>query len=120
MKTATVHELKQELKVRSQAELVELCLSLSKFKKENKELLTYLLYESIDEVAYIRGIKEELAEEFTQVNTKNFYYIKKTVRKILRLTKKYIRYSKKKERAPSKRRRNKIKSGSWRSERFIC
>ena len=97
MKTATVKELKNELTYRSQAELVELCLRLSKFKKENKELLTYLLFESTDEESFIRDIKKEIHTEFEQINTKSFFYIKKSVRKILRNTKKYIRYSKKKE-----------------------
>jgi hypothetical protein len=97
MKTATVKELKNELSYRSQTELVELCLRLSKFKKENKELLTYLLFESSDEEAFIRGVKEEIESEFEQINTKSYFYIKKSVRKILRNTKKYIRYSKKKE-----------------------
>ena len=49
MKTATVREIKLELKDKSSDELVELCLMLSKFKKENKELLTYLLYEKHNE-----------------------------------------------------------------------
>ncbi len=97
MKAATVSEIKKELGTRSQAELLELCLSLSKFKKENKELLTYLLYEASDEAAYINGIKREVEEQFGQINTSSYYYIKKSVRKILRNVKKYIRYSKKKE-----------------------
>ena len=97
MKTATVKELKQELSNRSPSELLELCLRLSKFKKENKELLTYLLYEVDDETAYIENIKKEIKQDFEQINTKTFYYIKKSVRKILRNIKKYIRYSKKKE-----------------------
>ncbi|RUA10633.1 MAG: hypothetical protein DSY82_04560 [Flavobacteriia bacterium] len=97
MKTASVKELKNELTYRSQAELVELCLRLSKFKKENKELLTYLLFESSDEDAFIRGVKEEIDRDFAMINTKSYFYIKKSVRKILRNTKKYIRYSKKKE-----------------------
>lgn len=97
MKAATVSQLKQELSTRSQAELLEFCLSLSKFKKENKELLTYLLYEASNETAYIENVKREIDEQFEQINTKTYYYIKKSVRKILRITKKYIRYSKKKE-----------------------
>ena len=60
MKTATVTELKKELKTRSQADLVELCLKLSKFKKENKELLTYLLYEADNELQYIVNVKSEI------------------------------------------------------------
>ena len=96
MKSATVRELKQELTNKSQGELVELCLQLSKFKKENKELLTYLLYEAANEDDYIRSIKSEVEELFTEINKTSYYFIKKSVRKILRLVKKYIRYSKKK------------------------
>ena len=44
MKAAGVKEIKKELNDRSKEELAELCLKLSKFKKENKELLTYLLF----------------------------------------------------------------------------
>jgi len=97
MKTATVKELKQELSDHSQAELVELCLRLSRFKKENKELLTYLLYEASDEAGYIDGVKLEVSKQFTEINTDSYYYIKKSVRKILRRVKVYIRYSKLKE-----------------------
>ena len=97
MKSATVRELKQELGIRSYDELLELCLHLSKFKKENKELLTYLLYEAADESAYIESVKIEVTQQFKLINTSSYYYIKKSVRKILRLVKKYIRYSKKKE-----------------------
>ena len=97
MKAATVKELKIELEGRSPKELLELCLKLSKFKKENKELLTYLLYEADDEEGYIRSVKSEIDNGFEEVNTKSYYFIKKSVRKILRNIKKYIRYSKKKQ-----------------------
>ena len=97
MKAATVKELKQELGNRSQKELLELCLRLSKFKKENKELLTYLLYEESNESAFIQNVKSEIEQEFNSINTTSYYFIKKSVRKILRSTKKYICYSKKKE-----------------------
>lgn len=97
MKTATVRELKNELQYRSQVELVKLCLRLSKFKKENKELLTYLLFEQTDEDAFILGVKQEVEADFKLINRNSYFYIKKSVRKILRNTKKYIRYSKKKE-----------------------
>ena len=97
MKIASVKELKDELKHRSKEELLEYCLQLSKFKKENKELLTYLLFDSTDEEEYIRQIKLDMDDQFQEINTKNFYLIKKSVRKILKGIKKYIRYSKKKE-----------------------
>ena len=97
MKTATVKELKDELTHRSPKELLEICLRLSKFKKENKELLTYLLFEALDESAYIKGVKETIDEEFKAINTKSYYFIKKSIRKILANIKKHIRYSKKKQ-----------------------
>jgi len=97
MKAATVSEIKKELKYRSSDELEQLCLRLSRFKKENKELLTYLLFEAQDEEAFIRGVKEEIDELFETINPDSFFYIKKTVRKILRNVKKYIRYSPNKE-----------------------
>ncbi|MGB0886430.1 MAG: hypothetical protein ACPGR5_08385, partial [Chitinophagales bacterium] len=93
MKTATVRELKLELAEKSPKELIEICLTLSKFKKENKELLTYLLYEKDNEETYIKDIKAEVEEMFLDLNTKSLYYVKKSIRKILRTIKKYIRYS---------------------------
>lgn len=97
MKAVTVTVLKKELKHKTQSELIELCLRLSKFKKENKELITYLLFEASFEDGYIETVKLEIDEQFELVNTKTYYFIKKSIRKILRMIKKYIRYSKKKE-----------------------
>jgi len=97
MKTATVTELKKELKTRSQSDLVELCLKLSKFKKENKELLTYLLYEADNEAQYIINVKSEIDSQFSEINRKSTYIVQKNVRRIQRNVKKYIRYSKLKE-----------------------
>jgi len=94
MKAVTVKEIKTELSHRSHDEIMELCLRLSKFKKENKELLTYLLFESENEETFIANVKLEIDEQFDLINTKTYYFIKKSVRKILRSIKKYIRYSK--------------------------
>ncbi|NKI30955.1 hypothetical protein [Croceivirga thetidis] len=97
MKAATVTQLKKELQHRNPEELLALCLRLSKFKKENKELLTYLLFEADHEEGYIETVKSEIDELFTEINTNSYFYIKKSVRKILRNLKKYIRYSGNKE-----------------------
>ena len=97
MKAVTIKQLKDELTHKSANELKDLCLHLSRFKKENKELLVYLLFESHNEDAYIQSIKEQMDLQFSEINIKSFFYIRKSVRKILTLTKKYIRYSKKKE-----------------------
>ena len=97
MKAASLKELKSELVHCSQAELLQLCLQLAKFKKENKELLTYLLLEASNEEGYIETVQEEVDELFEEINTKSYFYMKKTIRKILRIVKTNIRYSKRKE-----------------------
>jgi len=78
------------------AELVKICIQLAKYKKENKELLGYLLFDSNYEPEYIKRIKDELDVLFAEINTLNLYVAKKSIRKILRITNKYIRYSNRK------------------------
>lgn len=93
MKSATSNELKQELMAASPKKLLELCLRLARFKKENKELLTYLLFEAHDEASYIQSVKNDMNEQFAQLSQINLYLTKKSLRKILRSTNKYIRYT---------------------------
>ena len=97
MKAVTVKEISQELLNLTPKELRDLCLRLSRFKKENKELLTYLLFESSDEASYIESVKKEVNQQFERVNKKSFYFIKKDLRKILLNIRKYIRYSQNKK-----------------------
>jgi len=99
MKAATVRELKNELGTVEKKELLDLCLRLSKYKKDNKELLTYLLFEAHDEQGYIASIKREIDEQMSALNRSNLYYTKKGLRKILRTAAKFIRYSGQKETA---------------------
>jgi len=93
VKAASIHQIKTELKERNPSELLELCLRLGKFKKDNKELLTYLLFEANDENGYIEYVNEEVKNLFTEINTANLYYTKKGLRKIVRYIDKCIRYS---------------------------
>ena len=93
MKSATIHEIKQDLSTLKPAELLDLCLRLGKFKKENKELLTYLLFEAHDEPGYVDGIKKEIDQNFAEINVSHLYFAKKSLRKIARIINKYCRYS---------------------------
>jgi len=93
MKIASVNELKAELNTLSAAELVEIAVRLIKYKKDNKELLNYMLFQSQDEPGYIDLVKEEISDSFTEVNKTNLYFAKKTIRKILRLVNKYSKHT---------------------------
>ena len=57
MKAASLKEVKTELNHKSHSELLAICLRLSRFKKENKELLNYLLFEFSDEEKYIESMR---------------------------------------------------------------
>jgi len=93
MKAATVHEIKQELSSLSPTALADLCLRLARFKKDNKELLTYLLFEAADIGGYIAGVKKEIDLEFEELPKPNLYLTKKSLRKVLRATARQIRYT---------------------------
>lgn len=94
MKAATVHEIKQALMGNTAKELAELCLRLAKFKKENKELLTYLLFEASDEELYIKEVQQEISSEMDQIDPgQNLYFAKKSIRKVLRIANKHIQYT---------------------------
>jgi hypothetical protein len=97
MKAVSIKDLKEELANCTPKEVRDLCLRLARFKKENKELLTYILFESADEGLYLAGVKKEVDDQFMMINRKSNYLIKKGLRKILRTIKKYAKYSPKKE-----------------------
>ena len=93
MKAATVSELKKELAHLPKEKLIELCTRMARFKKENKELLNYLLFED-NENDYILRVNQEINTEFNQIPvTNNLYLAKKSIRKILRVANKHIRYT---------------------------
>lgn len=93
MKAASISDIKQELNNVSPAKLLELCLKLAKYKKDNKELLNYLLFEAHDEQQYIVQVKLDMEIDFEAINKTNVYFAKKSLRKILRTTAKHIRYT---------------------------
>lgn len=97
MKSASISEIKGELKDKTVTELAALCLRLARYKKENKELLSFLIFEADDVETYIRSVKEEMEEGFANVNTGNLYFAKKNLRKILRIANKHIKYTGSKE-----------------------
>jgi hypothetical protein len=93
MKAVSINEIKKELTHLDDKSLQELCLRLAKYKLENKELLTYLLFEAHNESAFVTMVKGEIDMLFDSLPTGNVYYIKKSLRKILRITNKQIKYS---------------------------
>lgn len=89
--TYGLQDIKKEIQHLSQGQLAELCLRLARYKKENKELLAYLLFDANNEHAFIEKIKAEVGFMFSQLPSQN-YAAAKSIRKILRLINKYIKF----------------------------
>lgn len=92
MKAEKLSEIKKELNALNREQLVDVCLRLAKYKKENKELLSFLLYEADDPVSYAESVKNTLVEEFHLLK-KYDYHSAKQLRKILRLVAKHAKYT---------------------------
>lgn len=97
MKAASLNEIKQELLTYPPKKVLEICLRLAKFKKENKELLSFLLFDAHNEYGYVASIKHEIDEYFLELAGNTWYTTKKSLRKILRLIAKYSKHVSSKE-----------------------
>ena len=93
MTTTSLSEIRRAINNIPSGDLPDLCIRLARFKKENKELLFYLLFEADDEPEYIRKIKGELDELFGELNRSTPYLTKKGIRKTLAFVNQRIRYS---------------------------
>ena len=60
---SSIQEIKKDLEKRDKKELLAYCLRLAKYKKENKELLGFLLFEADDLTGYIEKVKQETRSE---------------------------------------------------------
>jgi len=74
-------------------DLPDLCIRLARYKKDNKELLSYLLFEADDEPSYIKSVKNEIDAHFAELTRTTPYMTKKGIRKTLAFTNQRIRYS---------------------------
>ncbi len=96
MQTTTLVQQKKELARLEKNELVDFCIKLAKYKKENKELLNYLLYDAYDPLQYADQVKLFLEPEFSTLQ-KSPYYSAKSLRKILRTISRHTKYTSSKQ-----------------------
>jgi hypothetical protein len=92
MKPEKLSDLKKILVGLSATELTEICLRLAKYKKENKELLTYLLFDVQEPMKYAEDVKVFLMADFESMQ-KHYFYTTKSLRKIIRLMNRYAKYT---------------------------
>lgn len=92
MKPEKLSDLKKELLNHNVHELTEICLRLAKYKKENKELLSYLLFDATEPMEYAEQVKNSLIDDFKSMQ-KHYFYSTKSLRKIIRLINRYAKYT---------------------------
>lgn len=92
MRTYSISDIKKELKELSKEELVEHLMAVAKYKKDNKEFLNYLIFESHDPETFITEVKLQVDDYFAEITQTNLYLVKKSLRKILRIINKYAKY----------------------------
>lgn len=97
MENTPLSALKNELKLLPHERLTELCIKFAKYKKENKEFLAYLLFDSANEKGYVLNIKEDMNLEFSKLSGLFPRPYLNAVKKIYRNTEKYIHFSGSKE-----------------------
>jgi hypothetical protein len=93
MKSESISNLKKEIQSTPPELIVQYCIRMAKYKTENKELLSYLIFNAYDQQTFIAEVKEEIDKQFINLNKSNLYLAKKTIRKALKTTNKFIKFS---------------------------
>lgn len=93
MKVASAQEIRKTLLNMEPREITDVVMRMLRYKKDNKELASYLLYNSSDEQAFVDEITEEINASFAELKYEGAYKYTKQIRKIIRLANKPIRYS---------------------------
>lgn len=94
MKPQSISAIKKELLHLPPDKLIEYCMRMAKYKVENKELLSYLIFNSYDQETFIEEVKKEIDSQFKNLNKSKVFLAKKTIRKVLKTTQKFIKFSK--------------------------
>lgn len=97
MENRKLIDIKKTMLHLTEKELMELCLSLIRYKKENKELVSYLLYDKHDEAYFIEKLCVDVDDMFKEIEGLTSRDIRKKARKIIRHCDKWLRFSKRKD-----------------------
>jgi len=93
MKSESLSNLKKEILNMPPDLVAQFCIRMAKYKTENKELLSYLIFNAYDQESFIILVKEEIDCQFKNLNKSNSYLAKKTIRRALKTTHKFIKFS---------------------------
>ena len=88
-----IHELRVKTNDLSVESLHRLLTRLMRFKRENKELVAFELFIRAEPENWFADIREECNVTLNEMNTSHPYFMRKTMRKLIRTLKTYARYA---------------------------
>ncbi|NVJ86230.1 MAG: hypothetical protein HWE15_07985 [Algoriphagus sp.] len=97
MQFPSLAQIKKELTLLNEKELVDLITDLSKFSRDNKAYLFFKLQEKENPHLFVEMATEDLELEFQKARPQHSYYAKKSAQVIRRKMNKLLKLSKRKE-----------------------
>ena len=91
MDKCSIASIRKELKNLEREELVLVCLRLARYKKDNKELVSFLVFQRNEE-EFILEVKTEIHFEFTGLKLLSAFQQKKILQKSIRKINKYSKF----------------------------
>ncbi len=91
MQKEKLNIIKKELAFLDKPDLIKICLRLAKHKTENKELLSFLIFNENNTESYIEDVKTLISESFKTL-PRQFYALIKGLRKLLRIVNKHLKF----------------------------
>jgi hypothetical protein len=88
-----IHEIRVKTNELSVESMHRLLTRLMRFKRENKELVAFELFVRDEPEAWFADIRKECHATLDDMNTSHPYFMKKTLRKLIRTVKTYARYA---------------------------
>ncbi|RKR83461.1 hypothetical protein BDD43_3670 [Mucilaginibacter gracilis] len=92
IKQYSLLEIKKELQQLNGKQAAELVLRMARYKKENKELLAYLLFDADNEMAFADSFKQDVGLMMSQLPSLS-YQAAKVLRKTLKQITKYAKFT---------------------------
>jgi hypothetical protein len=93
MEIASLAQIKKELQLLSQKELIAVIADLAKFSTDNKLFLYFQLYGRDSPELFKEMVQQELVNEFLMANTRNYHYAKKSAQAIRRKLNKFLKFT---------------------------
>lgn len=87
MKSYSLNDIKKEITHLQQKDLIQLCVNVAKFKKENKDYISFILFESHNKRAYLEDVKNDIKSQIISFEGNYFKY---DFKKKLRVLKSFL------------------------------